>query len=428
MRRSPRWRAVRTGLSTLAALALVASLPAPSRAAAPTKPTASYIVVLRPGASPDNVVAHLDRPVTVRDRFRTVINGFAADLDAGTRAQLSTSPDVTDVVPDAPVRLHQSRPALSRASTSYQILPSAVVRVGALQSPTAHIDGQDQRVKADIAIVDSGIGQHPDLNVVGGTSCVGGSARSDGFGHGTALAGLAAAKDNHSGIVGVAPGARLWSVKVFDDHGAGSVGAVVCGLEWVANHAKTIDVANLSWGDVDPAVGGNCGFAPASIDVVHQSICKIVQRGVVAVAAAGNDSADTAGVSPAGYPEVITVSALADGDGQPGGLDTQNLSYCAPSEHDDTFATFSNFGAAVDVAAPGVCILSTAPGGSLVFGEMGTSFSAPLVSGAAALVKAKHPKWTPAQVRDQIVGTANGLPIPGDPDTFPEGVLNVTGF
>jgi subtilisin family serine protease len=138
---------------------------------------------------------------------------------------------------------------------------------------------------------------------------------------------------------------------------------------------------------------------------------------------AGNDSVDASDSLPASYDEVITVSAISDKDGQPGGLGGQLD--CLPSELDDTFATFSNFGADVDISAPGACIGSTYPGG-LYATDSGTSLATPLVAGAAALYIANHPGASPADVRAALISLAEPGPIPGDPDAFPEGIVNVS--
>jgi subtilisin family serine protease len=92
---------------------------------------------------------------------------------------------------------------------------------------------------------------------------------------------------------------------------------------------------------------------------------------------------------------------------------------------DDTFATFSNFGTTVDISAPGVCITNTYPGGLHAVGS-GTSFAAPLVSGAAALYLANHPGASPATVKAALLALAEPGPIPGDPDAFHEGIVNVS--
>jgi subtilisin len=303
-------------------------------------------------------------------------------------------------------------------------------RVGTLLSPTAHVDGVDERVNADIAILDTGVDRtHPDLNVVGGVSCVRGffssSPFKDGFGHGTLVAGVAAAKDNTVGIVGVAPGARVWSVKVFDDRGNTTLASILCGFDWVAQQASVVEVANLSFGG--PGLDtGNCGRSPNPIDLVHQGICSMIDAGVVTVAAAGNSNLDASGFTPAAYSEVLTVSALADSNGLPGG-GGPGLTCMNPAEIDDTFAFFSNFGAPVDVAAPGVCVRTTLPG-NRYGAASGTSFSAPYVSGAAALLRAVDPGLTPAQVAARIKADATDAPMAQDPDGAKEGVLNVAGY
>ena len=94
----------------------------------------------------------------------------------------------------------------------------------------------------------------------------------------------------------------------------------------------------------------------------------MVRRGVTTVAAAGNHSMDAATFAPAAYPEVIAVSAMADFDGQPGGLARSRTVVCVPRRQlDDHFAFFSNYGAPVDIAAPGVCVTSTFPGSQYAF-------------------------------------------------------------
>jgi len=162
---------------------------------------------------------------------------------------------------------------------------------------------------------------------------------------------IRAAIDNAIGRVGVAPGAKLWSVRVFEGLTEGSDSDLICGIDWITKHSDQIKVANLSLGGPG-ADDGNCGYSEGGVlqDPVHAAICASVAKGITYVVSAGNDGVDAANISPANYDEVITVSAIADGDGQPGGLSGQLN--CVPEE-DDTFAFFSNYGSDVDVAALG---------------------------------------------------------------------------
>jgi subtilisin len=154
---------------------------------------------------------------------------------------------------------------------------------------------------------------------------------------------------------------------------------------------------------------------------------------VTYVVAAGNEARDSAHFSPSAYDEVITVSALADSDGRPGGKGGPPK--CRADE-DDTLAHFSNFGRDVDLIAPGVCILSTLPvdspigGGSSGYGLLtGTSFAAPHVTGAAALYLARHPGAAPAAVRDALVAAGSRNWDDGDdPDGHKEALLDVRGL
>ena len=157
---------------------------------------------------------------------------------------------------------------------------------------------------------------------------------------------------------------------------------------------------------------------------MHEAICRSVAAGVTYVVAAGNESDNAANHVPAAYDEVITVSALADFNGQPGG----GAAPTCRADVDDTFADFSNFGPDVDLIAPGVCILSTWKGG--IYNTIsGTSMATPHVSGAAALYKATHPTATPAMVKAalQATGTSNWT-VSTDPDGTPEPLLNVATF
>jgi subtilisin family serine protease len=371
--------------------------------------------------------------ITPTNVYASALTGFSAVLTAAQIAALRSNASVETVTANTTFHAAATVAAKPAGNDVPQIVTREAKRIGILNSPTANVDGKGKGIDADIAIVDTGIDpHHPDLNVVGGYNCTT-SKRSqwaDDNGHGTIVAGVAAARDNGIDIVGVAPGARLWAIKVLDANGVGSDASVLCGVDWLAAHAGTIDVANMSLGGTpDGSLPGQrfddntCGRSDN--DTLHTAICRARDRGVVLVAAAGNDAEDTTLSTPAAYPEVITVSGIVDSDGQPGGLGGPDLCLHEP---DDTFASFSNYGAPVDIAAPAVCVSSTYPEPDAIAVDSGTSFAAPFVSGAAALVRARHHRLSPQAVEAIIKATASPGPIVGDPDAFHEGVLNVAGY
>jgi subtilisin len=189
------------------------------------------------------------------------------------------------------------------------------------------------------------------------------------------VAGTIGAIDNDAGVVGVAPGARIWAVKVLNSQGSGYTSWIVAGIDWVAANASTIEVANMS-------LGGS-GFNEAEYDAIQGA----VNKGVAFAVAAGNSDADAKNYSPAAFDNVLTVSALADFDGKPGGLGSPTCR----NDQDDTLADFSNWGTAVDIAAPGVCILSTFPLEQGEYGTIsGTSMASPHAAGALALLASRN--------------------------------------
>jgi subtilisin family serine protease len=276
----------------------------------------------------------------------------------------------------------------------------------------------------DVAVIDTGIDlDHPDLNVytAGAKNCSSGTSADDGNGHGTHVSGTIGALDNATGVVGMAPGARVWPVRVLNNRGSGTWSDIVCGIDYVTAHASQIEVANMSLGGTGTD-DGNCGRS--NNDAMHTAICNAVAAGVTFVVAAGNETDDAANHVPAAYDEVITVSALADFNGLPGG----GAAATCRSDVDDTFASFSNYGADVDIIAPGVCINSTWKGGGYNT-ISGTSMASPHVAGGAALYKANNPGASPAQVKSalQAAGTTDWNNA-DDHDSTKERLLNVSTF
>jgi subtilisin len=395
----------------LAALLVSVMAAMPSAAAAPSG-TGSYIVVLKDTASPSTMArAHAGRyGARVGHVYRHALKGYSATLSSNRVAALKADPSVAAVAPDLPVHAF------------VQTLPTGINRIDGELSSTTSGDGSGD-VNVDIAILDTGISNsHPELNVVGGTNCVGGTSSNDDHGHGSHVAGIAAARDNGDGVVGVAPGARLHAVKVLNAAGSGTTSQIICGIDWVTARAGTIEVANMSLGGA--SFFGAFSGCNSSFDPMHPAICRSVQAGVTYAVAAGNSAADANTFVPATYSQVITVSALADFNGLPGG----GAAATCRADEDDTFANFSNFGADVDLIAPGVCILSTHLGsGYNAFS--GTSMASPHVAGAAALYKSANPGATPAQVKAALQNAGNlNWSDADDPDPTKERLLNVDAF
>ncbi|MFL5758125.1 MAG: S8 family serine peptidase [Thermomicrobiales bacterium] len=379
----------------------------------------SYIVTLRSNefgaASVDDVATSLGKKIKIKHAYKSAIHGFSAEMSAADAEKLSSDPRVALVEPNRKVHLD---------SGVYDI---GVDRVNAELNPIAHIDGVDlPRVNVDIAIVDSGVGPNSLLNIAGGHDCSGSGTYSDSpgkieFYHGTFVAGLAAAKDNGVGPAGVAPGARIWAVRVFDSAGNGYTDDVVCGLDWIRAHGG-IEVVNLSLGLECPASYYECSHS-----ALHSAIQQLTSAGVTVVVAAGNSAANAGNFIPAQYSEVITVSALADSDGKPGGFGAPMYDSNSNFDgSDDGVATWSNYGSVVDIAAPGEDLISLGPNGTYQEAS-GTSFSSPLAAGAAALYVVEHPGSSPSSVRSGLLAQRERVHMPGDRDSVDEGILNASG-
>lgn len=385
--------------------------------------TGRYIVVVRKGADVKVVRERHAKKDRVRaDRsFQRTVRGFSGKLTSDQVAALRADPDITAVVPDELVEV------------AGQLTPTGVARIGTRLSSIALINGVDERVDADVAVVDTGIDPtHPDLNVVGGVNCSSSdrSAWQDRNNHGTHVAGTIGALDNGIGVVGVAPGVRLWSVRILNADGDGLLSWYICGLDWIASQRDPVDpsrplieAVNMSvtkWGTDDH----NCGRT--NNDLLHQAICRVTSAGITVVAAAANDAGNASKRVPASYNEVITVSALADTDGKAGGLGGNRCFSWGTYDVDDTFADFSNYGADIDLIAPGKCIWSTVPG-NLYGYSSGTSMAAPAVTGAVALYRASRPWTKPEEVRTalQFLGNTNWF-TSTDRDVIHEHLLDVS--
>jgi subtilisin family serine protease len=383
-------------------------------------PSGDVIVILdSDGDSASQVeAAAVDDGIQPTVVFTTVVDGYAATVTQAQAEELADDPNVAAIFPNNPVY------------EASQTIPAGVKRIGADQNDIANINGIDQRVNVDVAVLDSGIDSHTgDLNVAGGFDCAGAGTYEDESGHGTHVSGTIGALDNNIGVVGVAPGARLWSVRVLDGNGIGSDATLICGLDWVYSHRSTIDVVNMS-------VTGSGQDKPCTRSSneedwespLHEAVCKVYDADIPIVAAAGNQYKDASTTTPATFDEVIAVSAFADYDGLSGGLGT---GCSAPDDYffHQSSSIGSNFGADVDILAPGVCVLSTAMGGGTGV-RTGTSMAAPHVTGAVALFMSQNSNADVEDAKSWLFDHAdaqtdeNGI-LGGDPDGFAEPVLRV---
>jgi len=293
-----------------------------------------------------------------------IVDAIAASIPEKAIVALQNNPNVKYVEPDVEI------------FAVGQTLPWGVNRIDAEVVWTDDYMGQG----VDVAIIDSGIDKdHLDLkdNIIGGENFV--SIPSwktpdpdkwdDDYGHGTHVAGIVAALNNAIGVVGVAPEADLYALKVLDKTGRGNYGDVIAAIEWCVKEG--IQVTNNSY--------GSSGYPG---DTVKAAFDNSAAAGVLHVAAAGNENGGSV-IYPARFSSVIAVSA---------------------TDSADKLASFSSVGNEVDLAAPGVYIYSTYKDGGYAT-YSGTSMASPHVAGVAALVIAAGIP----DVRSQLQNTAEDI-------------------
>jgi hypothetical protein len=322
----------------------------------------------------------------VRDRIEGRIKGFTGRLTRAQIAELRNNPDVATIEAEQIIALGKSNKPGSFSSTptttttltatgtvsatltlqAGEILPAGVATVG-------YGDGTGKTAW----VIDSGVDlTHPDLNVdkVRSVSFVTGiTSVQDVYGHGTMVAGIIGAKNNGSGIVGVAANATIVALRVLNDSGSGTLTALIKAVNHVVTYGKAGDVMNISIG----------ASASSTLD---NAIKNAAAKGIFISIAAGNSSSDCSTTSPqrVNAPNVYTVSAM---------------------DNNKNFYINSSFGAPVDRSAPGIQVQTTAKGGGYTQGT-GTSFAAPHVAGLLLL------KGNAMSTNGTVLGDRDSWPDP----------------
>ena len=405
--------------SCAVSLATVLGPVVPAKATTTTNP---YVIVLSHGVGKvDSETSALEAQYgfTTTFVYTKALKGFAASLTSTQLANLSADPAVDYITPDTSFTATGWAPIAAGETT-----PVGIRRTSAATTTQAH-----DASGVNVAVLDTGIDiANSDLNAANGTNCIktGRSAQDDN-GHGTNVAGIIAGKNQGAGIIGVAPGTKLYAVKVLGSTASGTLSQILCGINWVTGNAAALNikVVNMSLtgaGQND----NNCGST--NKDAEHQAICNSTKAGVTYIAAAGNNGANFANYIPAGYPEVLTATAMSDTDGAPGGAG--RTPSCVTGQKDDSYAAYSNYGVTTTdqahaIAAPGTCVISDRLGGGLST-YYGTSQAAPHVAGTVALcladgtVPGPCSGLTPAQIiakvrSDAAAAATSSNGFTGDP-------------
>ncbi|WP_246613625.1 S8 family serine peptidase [Paractinoplanes bogorensis] len=357
-------------LATAAAAAAVVVISGTAAPAQAALPEGSVFGVGAPGAIPGRYIVTLNQPLAGQASAMSVDGGstYVADMSAQQARRLAADPDVRFVEQDRILTIQGTQ---KNPPWGLDRIDQRPVKASKSFTPT------DDGSAVHAYVLDTGIRiSHVDFGgrASYGYDAISGSTNAnDCNGHGTHVAGTIGGT-----IFGVAKKVQLVAVRVLDCKGEGSLSQVISGVNWVTAHAVKPAVANMSMG----------GSFSASLNAAVQ---RSINSGVTYVVAAGNENVSAGRMSPAGLAAAITVGA---------------------SDSADKRASFSNYGPALDLFAPGVNIRSDYYAGDYTTAvASGTSMASPHVAGAAALALDASPSMTPAQVRNYLVKNATASKI-----------------
>ncbi|QCT31646.1 S8 family peptidase [Bacillus velezensis] len=311
----------------------------------------------------------------------------AVSADSQTVKDLKQDPDILYVEDNVSFQAaggSDIRPLSAVQSSSYALPQWDIEPTQVKQAWKEGLTGK----KVKVAVIDSGIYPHDDLSIAGGYSAVNyTSSYKDDNGHGTHVAGIIAAKHDGYGIDGIAPDVRLYAVKALDRKGAGDLKSLLKAIDW--SIANKMDIINMSLG------------TNADSKILHDAVDKAYKKGIVIVAAAGNDGNKKPVNYPGAYSSVTAVSASTEKNG---------------------LAAFSTTGKQIEFAAPGTNITSTYLNQMYATAD-GTSQAAPHVTGMFALLRQKYPEETNTQLRQQMQQNVKDLGAPGRDSRFGYGLV-----
>jgi serine protease AprX len=416
--RLARKRTGRLAVAGAAALALTAGTSAV--AAPPAQASTTETVIVSSAGLVSPVTAVLGVLGTVVTQFH-LIDAVEATIPTAAQALLALLPGIT-VTPDASVSVQST---ITGSTGPHTPSDAFLQQTGAAALAAAGDTGQG----VTVAVLDTGIDNLPDFSgrLTGGVDLTGGgNPLADDYGHGTFVAGLVAGDgaSSHGQYSGEAPGADLVSIKVAGANGSTHLSTLISGLQWAVDHesADSIKVLNIS-----------LGYQPVESTVLNpldQAVEATWNAGITVVTSAGNAGpSDGTILSPGDDPLVVTVGALDDLAQPTVSADEMNDFSSAGPTAPDGWAKpdlVTSGRSVVSLAAPGSTIYSQNPSARIGAGNFvgsGTSFSAAITSGAAALILSDNPGLTPDQVKARLLGTTSQGPV-GNPFVDGHGALN----